>query len=292
MTHLKQSGKKLPHSWQFEALGTHWSIDTPVELTGPQRGVISQRIETFDKIYSRFRDDSLVQRLRRPGMYEFPEDVVPLLTLYKKMYEITDGKVTPLIGSQLEQAGYDTQYSFNAGDIMDIPSFDILNWDGNMVLRPDESVVLDVGAAGKGYLVDIIGEILAAENIHEYTVDASGDVRHRGSAEVVGLEHPGDPTKIIGVANLANKSLCASAVNRRTWQGYHHVFDPDTKQSTSSMIATWVIAESALLADALTTALFFVPAKILQKEFDFTYVTIDVHGAIDASPDFDGELYI
>ncbi len=281
-------------NWQFEALGTQWSIETADTLTPSIRETVAVRIEDYDKTYSRFRHDSLVWRMRTPGTYEFPTDVVELLKIYKKLYTLTAGRMTPLIGGMLEQAGYDSTYSLQTIDVLsDVPPFEALGWNGNTTLAPTEPIVFDVGAAGKGYLVDIISEILEDQGVNEYTIDASGDIKQKGvSGERVGLEHPLDPKKVIGTANLHNKSLCASAISRRKWRGLHHVFDPTTKQPTTSIQASWVIADTTLLADALATALFFVPATILQKDFEFSYVTMNPQTGIDASPEFDGELYI
>jgi thiamine biosynthesis lipoprotein len=191
----------------------------------------------------------------------------------------------------LESAGYDAEYSLKPKAIHDIPPFETLGWNGDVTLRPTEPIVLDVGAAGKGYLVDIISEILAQHNFNEYTIDASGDIKQRGEPQTVGLEHPFDSSKVIGTAKLHDQSLCASSINRRAWQGMHHVFDPATNKPTETMLATWVVAGTTLLADALATALFFIPASELLQHFEFTYVTIDVNGAIDVSPSFDGELF-
>ena len=290
--HSTKSSKTLLRSWQFEALGTAWSIETPQELPINVREEIAERIEQFDASYSRFRKDSLVGQLRTPGKYVFPSDVTDLLTLYKKLYEMTDGRMTPLIGGMLEDAGYDATYSLQPKLIHDIPDFDALGWDGATTLQPTRPIVLDVGAAGKGYLVDSISEILELHGVTEYVIDASGDIKQKGDSQIVGLEHPLDLNKVIGTVTLQDQSLCASAVNRRAWLGMHHVFDPNTKMPTNSMMATWVIAESTFVADALATALFFVAADTLLNEFEFTYVTISTEGAIDVSPQFNGKLYI
>ena len=292
MMHSKKSNKTPPHSWSFDALGTSWSIETAKELSNDMRELISQRIELYDKTYSRFREDSLARQLRIPGTYEFPSDSSELFDTYQKLYDITHGRMTPLIGSMLEDVGYDEKYSLQPKSaVRSIPSFEALGWDGNTTVTIAEPIVLDVGAAGKGHLVDIIAKILESFDVDTYTIDASGDIKQRGEPQVIGLEHPLDSSKIVGTATLQNQSLCASAINRRAWQGMHHVFDPLTKQPTKSMLATWAIADTTLVADALATALFFTPANELLEHYDFTYVTIDVNGAIDVSPGFKGELY-
>lgn len=290
MPSLKSSDKQQ-YRWRFEALGTAWSIETAEKLPTHLSESIAERIEQFDKTYSRFRNDSLAWQLRRPGEYEFPPDIVPLLNVYKKVYNLTDGRVTPLIGGMLEDAGYDAVYSLQPKELRDTAPFEVLGWDGDVKLQPAESVVLDVGAAGKGYLVDLLAEILEINAVTSYVIDASGDIKQRGRVESIGLEHPFDKSKVIGVAYVENKSLCASAVNRRAWRGMHHIFDPRTKKPTDSIVASWVVADSALMADTLATALFFVPARKLFKDFSFTYVTIDKNGFVDAAPDFRGELF-
>lgn len=290
--HSTKLKKTLRASWHFDAIGTAWRIDTSRELPNLVQREIAQRIEEYDATYSRFREDSFVAKLREPGGYTAPHDARPLLSLYEDLYDLTGGRMTPLIGSLLESAGYDANYSFVESAAGAVPAFDVLGWDGNKKLRPSKPIVLDVGAAGKGYLVDIVCEILDSNEIREYTVDASGDIRTNGVIERVGLEHPGDPSKIIGVCSVQNESLCASAINRRAWNGIHHVFDPQTLKPTNTLVASWVVSDSGLVADGLATALFFVSPSELAKKYSFEYVTLDVHGAIDVSPGFNGELFV
>jgi thiamine biosynthesis lipoprotein len=72
-------------------------------------------------------------------------------------------------------------------------------------------LVLDVGAAGKGYLVDLVSEMLRTAGVTDYVIDGSGDLRHSGQSPVrVGLEHPFDSALVIGVSNLRDAALCAS----------------------------------------------------------------------------------
>jgi len=282
------------HSYSFDAIGTQWSIETVTQLPEHIITSVDALIADFDATYSRFREDTLVaQAAQHEGVFVFPDNADKLFAFYKTLYDATDGKVTPLIGSMLEKAGYDADYTLQSQTQAALPTWDqALELKGS-ILKTSQPVTLDVGAAGKGYLVDLVAELLEAAGIVEYVVDASGDFRHKGSMEnAVGLEHPHDPTRIIGVIDVMNKSLCASASNRRAWgNGLHHIFDPDTKAPTEDIIATWVIADETIAADGLATALFFTEPKKLAGQFSFEYARIHSDGAIDYSPAFEGKLF-
>jgi thiamine biosynthesis lipoprotein len=289
-----KSSVTLPHKWQFTALGTGWSLETEHSLAMDVRSEIRQRIDTYEATYSRFRPDSLVAQLaQKAGTVEFPEDVVPLMELYECLYKSTGGRMTPLIGRTLEAAGYDAGYSFQSRQQQPVPDWQAVLRRERTHLTATIPLTLDVGAAGKGYLVDIVAGILHAAKIHDYVIDASGDVLHEGRSENrIGLEHPHDPSMVIGVVDVRNRSLCASATNRRAWgNGMHHIFDPHTQAPVRGVVATWVIAKTALVADGLATALFFAESEALSHVYDFEYVRMFEDGSLDYSANFSGELF-
>lgn len=286
----------------FDAIGTAWDIETPAPLEMSARQRILKRIEWFDVTYSRFRPDSLVSRIASSpegGCFTFPEDAIALFDLYDRLHACTDGAVDPLVGRDLELLGYDRTYSLtpDAAGIRNHSlartrwSNDIRREGASLVTR--RPLVIDIGAAGKGYLVDLIAGMLREEGHTSFVVDGSGDVLHSGgSALRTGLEHPFDTRLAIGVAHLKDRSLCASAVNRRAWgDGLHHVIDGCTGTPVRDVVATWVVADDAASADGLATALFFVPAERLAHAFRFSWVRMFVDGRAEASADFDGELF-
>jgi thiamine biosynthesis lipoprotein len=288
----------------FDAIGTHWRINTDEPLSARVRDRILERIRRFDATYSRFRPDSLVSRVAAApdgGRFEFPEDSLALFNLYDRLVAATDGAVDPLVGRDLELLGYDAAYSLT-------PAPDAVRaaertrgratWAADVVRdgttpttrRP---LVIDVGAAGKGYLVDIVSAILREAGVSRFVVDGSGDLRHVGESAIrVGLEHPLDARLVIGVADLRDRALCASAVTRRAWgEGLHHVVDARTGIPTREVIATWVVADEAVVADGLATALFFTDARRLAETFRFAYVRMRADSRAEMSRNFDGELF-
>ncbi len=282
------------HTLSFDAIGTAWQLDTANPIDSLLQASIAHRVEEFDKTWSRFRDDSLVSKIAvTPGTCEFPVDAAPLFEVYRRLYATTDGAVSPLVGRALENLGYDRTYSLRpTGRAATVPAWDdAVAWDGHALItvRP---VSIDVGAAGKGYLVDIVGGLLSAAGHDDFTIDASGDILRRGPAPIrVALEHPLDTTKAIGIATV-DAAICSSATNRRTWgDGLHHVIDATTGLPTHDVIATWAIAPTALEADGLATALFFADPARLAVAFEFTYVRMFRNGAVEFSPNFNGEMF-
>lgn len=284
---------------EFEAIGTHWNIQVQDEISDSKKSDIFKsvlyRIAVYDQHYSRFRDDSIVAEMSRStGEYTLPDDAKLLFDLYQKVYRLTNGSVTPLIGNLLSDAGYDAKYSLETKSLRVPPS-----WEDAIVydfpkLTIKQPVLIDIGAAGKGYLVDIVGELLEAQGIKSFTINAGGDILHadaEGKSIRVGLEHPNDPTSAIGVAMIGNESICGSAGNRRVWNGFHHIMDPHTLESPRHIAAVWVIAKTGLLADALTTCLFFVEPEILENTFAFEYLIVYADYSMRKSDGFKAELF-
>lgn len=254
------------------------------------------RIESFDRTWSRFREDSLVSEIARSaGTFTFPAEAPALFDVYRRLYEATNGSVSPLLGRALETLGYDRAYSLTpSGPPRPAPAWDdAVAWNGSALttVRP---VTVDVGAAGKGYLVDLVGELLLEHGMRDIVIDASGDIRRWGTGTIrVALEHPGNPAKAIGVVNLGDGAICASASNRRAWgNGLHHMIDATTGLPTGGVIATWAIAPTALIADGAATALFFGDAEPLVDEFGIQFVRMFSTGRVEFSPDLDGELFL
>jgi thiamine biosynthesis lipoprotein len=296
-----QPGARLAdraHRKRFEAIGTSWQIDTDRELTAAQWTSIHDRIENYDRTWSRFRADTLVSRAAAgAGTFDFGDDAVPLMSFYRRLYEVTGGAVTPLIGGTLDDLGYGAGYLLAPRDTIGAtPAWDeVMTWDGPL-LRTSAPVVLDIGAAGKGYLVDVIGDLIASFDVGSFVVDGSGDLSHRGpDALRVGMEHPADPNTVIGVIDLADRALAASASNRRRWgAGLHHIVDPRSGSAVRDVIASWVVADSGMVADGLATALFFTDPNTthsLAAEFAADWAVVSATGSIHWSAGFPGEVF-
>lgn len=281
--------------WAFEAIGTRWAIETPAPLPREAQETVSSLIGGFDAEWSRFRPDSVVSRLGAGGgSAPLPADAEDMLEAYAELADATHGAVNPLVGASLERLGYDAAYSLVDRGAASAPANwrERLTW-GEGMLALCGPATIDVGALGKGRLVDLVLAAVEPWIDGDVVVDASGDLAVRGSTERVGLEHPFDARRAIGVVEVADQALCASATNRRAWgSGLHHVLDARTGQPVRTVAATWAIAPTAMRADAIATALFFDGGPALAAAWGVEWVRMTTDGVADWSPGSTAELFV
>jgi thiamine biosynthesis lipoprotein len=289
-----------PFVWRFDAIGAPWRIETARPLSADIRAAVTATIASFDQEWSRFRPDSLVAALADgAATVPAPPDAVDMLDAFVALDRATDGAVNPLVGASLSSRGYDAGYGFVDEGALPAPADwrDRLAWSDKSVSL-SQPALIDVGALGKGRLVDRVLDVLTPRVAGDIVVDASGDLAARGATQRVGLEHPYDPRRVIGVVEVTDAALCASATNRRSWgDGLHHVLDARTGEPVRTIAATWAIAEATvrsptMRADAVATALFFDGGPELAHEWGVEWVRMTTDGRVEWSRGSTAELFV
>ncbi|OZG63959.1 thiamine biosynthesis lipoprotein ApbE [Bifidobacterium hapali] len=314
--------ERMPHVLQFPgALGTGMIVrlgrnatSTAPQLSGLHAD-IAVLINEYESVLSRFRDDSLLTAMGRAphgGTFDFPDWTAGLFDLYDALCDATDGAIDPCIGEDLIRLGYDAQYSFTLeadatarlGAVHGRPTWrDDVKRVGQhgTTLITRRAVHLDVGACGKGYLVDLIAELISTP---ELLIDAGGDLRIRSVQPVtIALEDPDNTANAIGTASLTTGSFCASAPSRRHWQAsgqlaLHHLLNAIDGQPVCDVAATWVALDRAsanyptALADGLATALFVAEPDALAARFPFACALLRPDRTAVVSRNFPGQLFI
>lgn len=292
------SEAQLAASRGFSAIGTRWRVDTVVPLEAGVSAGIDDVIHRFDREWSRFRADSVVSSLAAAGgAVPAPRDAAPMLDLYAELSAATGGAVNLLIGGTLARRGYDPQYSLvDRGAEPAPPAWqELLTWSDEQLVLASPATI-DVGALGKGRLVDLVADVLSEASEVPFVVDASGDIVVRGLTERVALEHPNDPARAIGVWEVADAALCASAVGRRAWPaadggGLHHVLDARTGEPVRTIAAAWAVASDAMTADAAATALFFAGGEGFAAAHEVAWVRMTSDGRVEWSRGCTAELF-
>ena len=248
--------------YEFDAIGTHWWIEP---LDGQRighacRDEIEHYTAEFDRRYSRFRDDSLVATLARQGvLVSPPTELLQLLDRTREFHETTDGVFDVLVGNDLERLGYGRVAHDAPG-----PQKPKLSWDKHRV-TVTKGTVIDFGGLGKGWLIDQYARLLRRHGVAQFIVNGGGDLYVSSKQPVkIALEHPHNANKQVGQTLIRQGALAASSVVKRAWKQVqterHHIIDPATGMpSHSPVVASFVRADTALVADVLATVLLIRP---------------------------------
>lgn len=303
------------------------------------REAVAALLRTYEHTLSRFREDSLVAAMRRAthgGSFDFPNWAGGLFDLYDALHEASDGAIDPCVGEDLTRLGYGPAYTFAAQPNARAYAGAVhgrATWHDSVerhgcTLITRGPVSLDFGACGKGYAVDLIAALLhdggcndernadhhAGPNANRaadraLVIDAGGDLLvHLGQSPDqpvplrVALEHPSDSTQAVGVAEIMDGALCASAPSRRHWgeqsgMRLHHLLNAIDGMPADSVAAAWAYvpqqaAFPCATADGLATALFVTPPDRLRARFRFECAFIDADGMLHASRDFPATLFL
>jgi thiamine biosynthesis lipoprotein len=294
---------QTPQTFSYQSMGTSWEVSVWDEISSETltelKDEIVRRSNSFDHTYSRFKKDSFVWEIAgKTGIFEVEREFMEMLEVYKKLYKPSGRKINPLVGYAISDLGYDAEYSLEKKDeIRIVPDLaETVRIVDSTHIEIQQPALFDFGALGKGYFVDQIAIFLKEKGIKRFLVNGSGDIYYEGDGHVLrcGMEHPSDPTQVIGVIEITQGSVCASAINRRAWKGVHHVVDPHTLTSPNEIAAVWTVAQTARLADGLATCLFFVSPEELSSALSndpFECCIVNSKGQVKKSPGFAGEIF-
>lgn len=251
--------------YEFDSIGTHWWCEI-LDETGQFDQTLIDNIDAtcqqFDREYSRFRDDSLVSELARTGkLTNPPTEMLAMFDFAREMYEVSGGAFDISVGALLHKYGYGSR--MHGGD--GIPDFwQKISYDAHKVSIP-KGLMLDFGGLGKGWLIDKLSQVMRDHGVMQFIVNGGGDLYVQSDQPIkFALQDPYDSSQSVGETQIASGALAASSTLKRTWEHdgakYHHIFDPATQNSSAGpVVATFVRADSALVADTMATILILRP---------------------------------
>lgn len=164
--------------------------------------------------------------------------------------------------------------------------------DGDQLTVP-EGMALDLGAVAKGYAGDRIMECFRDEGVTSAIVSLGGNVQALGTKPDGSLWQVAvqDPTGsgYAGVLSVADKAVVTSGGYQRYFEQngrvYWHIIDPaDGCPAENGLVSVTIVADSGVLADGLSTALFVMGAEGAAEYWracgGFDFVLIGGDGAV------------
>lgn len=120
---------------------------------------------------------------------------------------------------------------------------------------------VDLGGIGVGYGVDKAASLLKERGVGHAIIDGGGEILAIGSKPDgdpwrIGIKDPREEGGSSGIIELVDKAVSTSGNYREA-----HIYDPRTHLISSGVLMATVLAEKAVTADALSTAVFVMGAE-------------------------------
>ncbi len=236
-------------------------------------------LEALEAELSTYRDTSAIARLNRgEGRVEVAlspagSDAVDLaLTMGRLSEGAFDPTVKPLMGLWGFRGGEahvpEAAVLSNTLSCVDFEQVNLTrNAEGGVLSVSRPGVALDLGGVAKGVAVDHLFEALSGGGTSNLLINLAGNMRACGRPREgrrgwnIGVRDPFDREGVVGVIELSDGLALATSGNYERFviidgKRYAHIVDPRTGWPVEGMAGVTVVAPTAGMADALSTALF------------------------------------
>jgi thiamine biosynthesis lipoprotein len=171
----------------------------------------------------------------------------------------------------------------------------VLDMRARTVRFAREGMRIDLGGFAKGHAVDNAASILRHRGIRHAIVSAGGDSRvigdRRGRPWSIGVRDPRRPGEMVAVLPLEDTSISTSGDYERFFDEggvrFHHVIDPATGRSPSSVHSVTILADDGLTTEALSKTVFVLGVdkglRLIEAQRGVDAVIVDARGALHYS---------
>ena len=270
-----------------QVFGTTYSITYVTDSHNPDKYFPREEVDSLladlSHTFSIFDTNSIIYRWNAGEDVELNEDFLNVLNLSKQVSAATDGAfdctVQPLV--QLWGFGKDGVRHTVSDDTLAIVreyvGFQLIDLQGDSILRKDPRVQLNFNAVAKGYAVDRVADWLVEQGYTDCLVEIGGEVAARGNREgtvgvpdnstrpwKVGIQIPtktadGGRESFQSIELPGGRAVATSGNYRNYFEEngvrYTHILDPRTgKPERTNLLSVTVIAPNCATADAYATA--------------------------------------
>ena len=231
------------HPFNHGAMATHFQariaqVDRTYAAQAAQAAF--DLVDSLEAHLSRFRSNSDIARLAHlaPGeTLRLSEPAFACLEIAKRMQQATRGAFCPTPAALMNQP--------------ELPQWDLVS-DEHAIVCISGRLEFDLGAIGKGFALDRMGELLLEWECPSFLLIAggssivAGDPPDNALGWSCGLGEDGSSQRIF----LAHASLSGSGLAVKG----AHILDPRTGGPAMRQNRAWVLADTGAESDALSTA--------------------------------------
>ena len=247
------------------------------------------RIDELDQIFSRHDSASLLSVLNTQGsLTDFPREFKFVLEQAQSIENQTCGAFNPSVLpvlKYLETSAHITAKEFQENFARIIKNPVSLSENKIQLKQRESTITLD--AIAKGYIVDSAASFFEEQGIHDYLINAGGDIRVKGMKSYqkgqektwrIAIEDPYKQNNYPAVFSLMRGALATSgSYEKKFGENRNHIILPNFEKNDSQTAAFFtggsfehmsptvksvsVVASNALQADAYATAISCMPVQ-------------------------------
>ncbi|MDH3232189.1 MAG: FAD:protein FMN transferase [Alphaproteobacteria bacterium] len=267
------------YRWRGVVLGAAATITVAHQERDTAQRVVKDclaEIARLERIFSLYRQDSALTALNAAGVLaDPPAELLALLSIARRVHIASAGAFDPTLqplwrlyaehfGRRPDDRSGPGQTAVAAA--LKRIGFAKITFDASrIVLRP--GMALTLNGIAQGYIADRVAAVMRAGGIRDTLIDL-GEIRALGRHSKnrpwrAGIAAPGRRDKLLAAVDLADIALATSADDGTNFDAagrFGHILDPRTGTPARHNRSVSVRAPLAALADALSTALFVMPA--------------------------------
>lgn len=250
-------------------------------------------VQRINDKYTVYNKNSYLNQINSSDTFQLDEETYFLFKKCEYYHNLTKGAFDPAIGNVIKALGFED----SPGQEIPVDSIRNFiqhnNWkliqltDDRKIVKPKE-VRINFGAIAKGYAVDRMFDILKSFGLKVFLVNAGGEIKCTGKIWEIGIQHPRDKAKIIGILKIKDLSVATSGDYERykikNGKRINHIINPITGKISDECRSVTIITENTIDADALATAVFVLGPKdglyLLEKIPNCEAFIIDSSGSI------------
>ncbi len=253
-----------------------------------------QKYHEFFDIYNNYSGVNNIKTINDSAGIEAVKvepEILDIINFSIEQYHLTNGYMNIAMGAVLEIWHHyredeitpneeDLKEAFLHTNIEDI----IVDNKNSTIYLSNEKMSLDLGAVAKGYAIDLIAQTLQEKGYTSVMINSGGTIITTGKKPdntewKVGIQNYdlNDENPVISGITLDDEAISTSGDYQRFYTidgvDYHHIINKDTLFPSEYFHSISVIANSAAIADSLSTALFCTQThEEILKNYEDVYV--------------------
>jgi thiamine biosynthesis lipoprotein len=277
------------HLIQGRTMGTWYHItvvSAAAERVDGLKEKIDRRLDEINHVFSTYIRDSEISRFnafRVAGeKFAVSDDFIQVMKVGRKIYRLSEGAWDGTVNPLVDLWGFGpTQRQPQKPPAAEIKAlllkvgFDRIRIaEPNFLVKNLAAVSLDLNSIAKGFAVDQVSELIAADGFENYLVEVGGEVyaagvRADGKNWRVGINRPQKDAafnEVYKAVSITDRAFATSGDYRNFFEidgvRYSHVIDPRTGYPVSNgVVSVSILADNCTMADGLATAIMVMGAE-------------------------------